>query len=206
MITPHWNPYTASLGKLVVFVTVLVSHAFVVSGLIQMERQELQPADVSMQLVFIQSVKKTTRSSAKVTLKRVDAVKSVPTPVLRSPAVAVNHPSNSALSIKTTTLDDVWTYPVSAKNDVIESQQNPFIDRSGPFLPQTRNHLQLRQSVSPEAVVKRVSKLLGFWPRGYSDSPCDGLDKAVQMFSQGSSQRERRLLDDALDQRNRYCM
>ena len=58
---------------------------------------------------------------------------------------------------------------------------------------------------SPAAIVRMISMGL-FWPPGYSDAPCAGLNEAIDVFSrQATSERDRRLLADAVLQRSRYC-
>ncbi len=63
----------------------------------------------------------------------------------------------------------------------------------------------MQRQLSPEDVVRGVSQVLGFWPPGYSDDPCAGLDKAVEMFTHGRTSREQGLLADALRERAKYC-
>ena len=63
----------------------------------------------------------------------------------------------------------------------------------------------MRRQLSPEDVVRGVSQVLGFWPPGYTDDPCAGLDIAVEMFTQGRTAREQDLLVDAFREREKYC-
>ncbi|WP_123832292.1 hypothetical protein [Luteimonas sp. 100069] len=39
----------------------------------------------------------------------------------------------------------------------------------------TRERFRMREQVAIEDVVREVSRFLGFWPPGYTDSPCPGL-------------------------------
>ena len=58
---------------------------------------------------------------------------------------------------------------------------------------------------SPAAIVRMISMGL-FWPPGYSDDPCAGVNEAIDVFSrQATNERDRRLLADAVLQRSRYC-
>lgn len=63
----------------------------------------------------------------------------------------------------------------------------------------------MRGQLSAHDIVVAASQLLGFWPPGYSDSPCAGLKKAVEMLGSPGSAREERLLGDVIEQRQRYC-
>lgn len=58
---------------------------------------------------------------------------------------------------------------------------------------------------SPAAIVRMISMGL-FWPPGYSDDPCAGVNEAIDVFSRkATNERDRRLLEDAMLQRSRYC-
>lgn len=60
-------------------------------------------------------------------------------------------------------------------------------------------------SRSPADIVRMVSMGL-FWPPGYSDDPCAGVNEAIDVFSrQPASERHSRMLADAVRQRDRYC-
>ena len=62
----------------------------------------------------------------------------------------------------------------------------------------------MRGQASLADIVRAVSSTL-FWPAGYTDDPCPGLRKAVEMLSGASTERERVLLEDAVLLRSRYC-
>ena len=53
--------------------------------------------------------------------------------------------------------------------------------------------------------MRGASQVLGFWPPGYTDDPCAGLDTAVEMFTHGRTRREQNLLVNALRERDKYC-
>ena len=63
---------------------------------------------------------------------------------------------------------------------------------------------RMREAPSLASFVRAVAQTL-FWPPGYTDDPCPGLKKAVRMFSDASTERERGLLEDAVLLESRYC-
>ena len=111
-----------------------------------------------------------------------------------------------ARSVQVTTLDDHWsnTAEPANKHDGISFERNKLTASFNPIRASAPSRLRLRREFSPRDVLRAVSKSL-FWPRGYTDDPCVGLAKAVEIFSAGSNAREYRLLEDAVLQQSRYC-
>jgi len=63
---------------------------------------------------------------------------------------------------------------------------------------------RMRRQLSPADIVRIISMGL-LWPPGYTDDPCPGLEKAVQMLTGASTPRQQRILEDAVKQQDRYC-
>ena len=101
--------------------------------------------------------------------------------------------------------DDTWDRPATIPPDAIIFADQPLASTYNPRPRPAPGRFRMRRQVSPEDVVRGVSQVLGFWPPGYTDDPCAGLDKAVEVFSQGRTRREQGLLVDALRERDKYC-
>lgn len=108
--------------------------------------------------------------------------------------------------LQATIEDDRWssTSEPATKNDGIQFSRNKLTTSFNPIRAAAPPRLRLRREFSPSDVVRAVSREL-FWPPGYTDDPCVGLAKAVEIFSAGSTAREYRLLEDAVLQQSRYC-
>lgn len=98
--------------------------------------------------------------------------------------------------------DDRWTAN-DAQRDTQAAAIRAFHRRNPvPRPPPERFRMHSR---SPADIVRMVSMGL-FWPPGYSDDPCAGVNEAIEVFSrQPTSERHSRMLADAVLQRNRYC-
>lgn len=105
-----------------------------------------------------------------------------------------------------TTADDQWssTPETASKNDGISFERNKLTTHFNPIRASTPTRLHLRVQYSPRDVLRAVSKEL-FWPPGYTDDPCPGFAKAVEILSAGSTAREYALLEDAVLQQGTYC-
>lgn len=98
--------------------------------------------------------------------------------------------------------DDRWTAN-DAQRDTQAAATRAF-HRRNPVTPPPPERFRWR-SHSPADIVRMVSMGL-FWPPGYSDDPCAGVSEAIESFSrQAANERHRRMLADAVLQRNRYC-
>lgn len=114
--------------------------------------------------------------------------------------------SSSPRPLQVTTAYDHWssTAETARKNDGISFERNKLTTSFNPIRASAPTRIHLRREFSPRDVLRAVSKEL-FWPPGYTDDPCVGLAKAVEIFSAGSTAREYKLLADAALQQSRYC-
>lgn len=101
--------------------------------------------------------------------------------------------------------DDAWDRGEARPADGLVFVHQPLASTYSPRPRPAPGRFRMQRQLSPEDVVRGVSQVLGFWPPGYSDDPCAGLDKAVEMFTQGRTSREQGLLADALRERAKYC-
>lgn len=114
------------------------------------------------------------------------------------------HPD--APTLQATTADDRWETPArTGKVDLVGLDTNNPLHRFNPIQMGPRERFRMRGQMSPADIVRLVSMNL-FWPPGYTDDPCGGLEKAVQTLSDASTARERKFLEDAVAQQQRYCM
>lgn len=111
-----------------------------------------------------------------------------------------------ARSVQVTTVDDQWsnTPEPANKRDGISFERNQLTTSFNPIRASAPQQMRLRRQFSPRDVLRAVSQAL-FWPPGYTDDPCIGLAKAVEIFSAGTTAREHILLADAALQQSTYC-
>ena len=102
--------------------------------------------------------------------------------------------------------DDRWDLAAGRKQqgDGIRFARSGLPQGYNPIRTGPPERFRMRETASLAAIVREVSKTL-FWPPGYTDDPCPGLKKAVEMFSEASTDRQRGLLEDAVLLRSRYC-
>ena len=102
--------------------------------------------------------------------------------------------------------DDQWNLAAgrSAKDDGIRFDRTDLTRSINPIRMGPPERFRMRPAPSLADIVRAVSQAL-FWPKGYTDDPCPGLKKAVDMFSAPSSEREQGLLEDAVLLESRYC-
>lgn len=114
--------------------------------------------------------------------------------------------SNPAHSLLVTAEDDRWSSASepTGKYDGISFSRNKLTSSFNPIQASTPPRLHLRRQWSPRDVLRAVSAGL-FWPPGYTDDPCGGLAKAVEILSTGTTMREHRMLEDVALQQSRYC-
>ena len=101
--------------------------------------------------------------------------------------------------------DDEWDRVGTEPSDGIVFEHQPLASTFTPRPRPAPGRLRIQRQLSPEDVVRGVSQVLGFWPAGYTDDPCAGLDKAVEMLSQAQAPRDHDLLIDAMREREKYC-
>lgn len=159
-----------------------------------------------LQVVFIQRPR-TKQPVAKTDIARVVAVQ-----VRKVASVARSEPllskaDHAVLQSKPTLVvgDDTWDRPTPTSADGITFVHNPLTSSYNPRPMPTPGRFRMQRQLSPEDIIRGVSQVLGFWPPGYTDDPCAGLDKAVEMFMPARTHREQGLLADALRERDKYC-
>lgn len=101
--------------------------------------------------------------------------------------------------------DDEWDRVGTEPSDGIVFEHQPLVSTFNPRPRPAPGRFRMQRQSSPEDVVRGVSQVLGFWPAGYTDDPCAGLDKAVEMLSQAQAPRDHDLLIDAMREREKYC-
>lgn len=98
--------------------------------------------------------------------------------------------------------DDRWT--ADADGQAAKASAARTFRRRNPVPPPPPERFRMIDR-SPAALVRRIAMGL-FWPPGYSDDPCAGVNEAIDVFSrQVTNERDRRLLADAVLHRSRYC-
>ena len=159
----------------------------------------------SLQVVFLQRLDAKSQPVAKVA-GAVAAQGRRAEPRSRSPSLVGKVNQEVPRSSPTLVVgDDTWDRPVTIPPDAIIFADQPLASTYNPRPRPAPGRFRMRRQISPEDVVRGVSQVLGFWPPGYTDDPCAGLDKAVEMFTHGRTRREQVLLVDALRERDKYC-
>lgn len=113
--------------------------------------------------------------------------------------------SAASPALQVTTADDHWDTPAStSKSDPVRIAKTNPMHRNNPIQMGPPERFRMRKQLSPADIVRIISMGL-FWPPGYTDDPCPGLEKAVQMLTGASTPRQQRILEDAVKQQDRYC-
>jgi len=121
--------------------------------------------------------------------------------VLERAAPARSAPADAPLELSMPA-DDGWD--ATAAQHSAQARDAHAFDRRNPVTRPPPERFPMVDR-SPAALVRRIAMGL-FWPPGYSDDPCAGVNEAIEAFSrQPTSERHRRMLADAVLQRNRYC-
>lgn len=166
---------------------------------------DLRDAGASLQVVFIQRLDVSPRSVAK-TVSGVAGQRSSAEPQSRRPRPQGRvEQAVTSLTPALVVGDDAWDRVAAKPPDGILFAHQPLTSTYSPRPRPAPGRFRMQRELSPEDVVRGVSQVLGFWPPGYTDDPCAGLDKAVEMFTDGRTSRERGLLADALRERAKYC-
>ena len=102
--------------------------------------------------------------------------------------------------------DDRWDIATGPRqqDDGIHFERRGLPQGFNPIRMGPPERFRMRGRASLADIVREVSKTL-FWPPGYTDDPCPGLKKAVQIFSKAGTDRQRDLLEDAVLLHSRYC-
>lgn len=121
--------------------------------------------------------------------------------VLERAAPTRSAPANAPLELSMPA-DDGWDAMAARRS--AQARDARAFDRRNPVTRPPPERFPMVDR-SPAALVRRIAMGL-FWPPGYSDDPCAGVNEAIEAFSrQAASERHRRMLTDAVLQRNRYC-
>jgi hypothetical protein len=121
--------------------------------------------------------------------------------VLVSATPAQSAPADAPLELSMPA-DDAWDATAAQRS--AQARDAHAFDRRNPVTRPPPERFPMVDR-SPAALVRRIAMGL-FWPPGYSDDPCAGVNEAIEAFSrQAASERHRRMLTDAVLQRNRYC-
>lgn len=209
-----WNSRAKSvpvmeMERIVAWSFVVVAHLLLawLATRISMQRQVVGSP---MELVFIQL--SPPPSPTKTAVRKQQAVSGSPmTASLKSRretemAVLPARDSSPARPLQVTTEYDQWSSASepAGKYDGIQFNRNKLTTHFNPIRAGAPSRLHLRRGYSPRDVLRIVSSNL-FWPPGYTDDPCPGMAKAVEILSSGSTAREHRLLEDAVLQQSTYC-
>lgn len=100
--------------------------------------------------------------------------------------------------------DDRWA-PMPGPSNGATFVRSPMQSPPNPLGPLHPERFKMRVQRSPRDVVRGIAKFLGFWPPGYTDDPCGGLERSVELLSRSNDEASRKQLFDALVARERYC-
>lgn len=162
-----------------------------------------------MQLVFILPRPDSAPSTGPVRTQRTAPVSRAANRLELRPDLGIDtqapRESTRARRIEITTADDRWDMPTRARHDEPSAiaQANP-MQRYNPIQMGAPGRFRMRRQITPADIVRAVSMEL-FWPPGYTDDPCPGIDKAVRTLTAGSTARDHQLLQDAVLLQARYC-
>lgn len=106
--------------------------------------------------------------------------------------------------VQATLADDRWDRPASASmSDSLRTAPRDLMKGFNPIHPAPPERFRMR-TFSPAGMVRGVSQAL-FWPPGYTDDPCPGIKKSIESLRGASTDRQRKLLEDAARQLGSYC-
>ena len=161
-------------------------------------------ASPSMQLVFIRLPTLTLRPPPAQARSRASAAEQRTSS--RTASTTRTSIAEAPAAVPQTAEDDRWDLAAARirKDDGIHFDDNALPTGFNPIRMGPPERFRMRGQASLADIVRAVSSTL-FWPAGYTDDPCPGLRKAVEMLSGASTERERVLLEDAVLLRSRYC-
>lgn len=168
----------------------------------------IEPGNVGppMRVVFIQQPRAKLQPKAKLKRAVVAQRREAAAPALNAAQMSradyAAPQSNPMLMVE----DDAWDRHAATPVDGITFAHNPLASTYNPRPRPAPGRFRMRRQLSPEDIVRGVSQILGFWPPGYTDDPCAGLDKAVEMLMPAHTHHEQGLLADALREQEKYCM
>lgn len=160
-----------------------------------------------MQLVYVHPVLQAREMQRPVVEPAAEAspVRHVPAAhavVAKTPAQASNAPG-APLNLSAAA-DDDWGSHDRQRQTLAAERSAAAFERHNPIQPGPSGRFRMHDR-SPAARVRAIAAMF-FWPGGYSDDVCDGMEEAIEAFSrQASKERDRKLLADAVLQKSRYC-
>lgn len=126
---------------------------------------------------------------------------SVTPPLIRPPTQEASHPPLGDISAGGSNwrVEDPAVRPsISFRKDIMSRDPST-------LEPPRSRRFRMKPQLTPRDIVRGASQLLGFWPPGYSDNPCGGLNRSVQQLSSPANASERRQLAMALELRQKHC-
>lgn len=201
-------------------VVAIVLHALALYGLTRPTPLTDEEGAAMELVVLIPLPKPAATKSSPVTLKP-------PTKVAPPPVTAVNGPdaSNTEDAIQVQDIqaqvaaqgllspvlvvqgDDTWDRPArtAPEADGLTFRRNPLHSAPNPLASTRPERIRMRKQLTPHDIVSGVSQLLGFWPPGYTDNPCGGIRRSVELFSGSTDDDSRWQLIEAIKAEQRYC-
>lgn len=99
--------------------------------------------------------------------------------------------------------EDRWDRP--SRGSMHDFRPPPLGGRPEPVMAPPPERFAMREALSPRDIVRGVAQVLGFWPPGYTDDPCGGIQRSVELLSGADDAASRRQLVDAVQARAKYC-
>ena len=163
-------------------------------------------AGTAMELVFIQPSPPVLKAGMPAADRDVAPTATASKPQSTHIASSTSPTAPTPAGIPQVAANDQWDLAAgrSAKDDGIRFDRTDVTRSINPIRMGPPERFRMRPTPSLADIVRAVSQAL-FWPKGYTDDPCPGLKKAVDMFSAPSSEREQGLLEDAVLLESRYC-
>ncbi len=202
------------LERVIACTVVMAIHVVVAWVVARPTERAPVPASLDLQLVFIQPVK----SRAPPVELRVSppAVTQRPVASYTADSTPILHQQGAEAQLVVTAMAHEAPTPVVANdewgpsanrtaNDGITFSRNVLANSYDPRPRPAPGRFRMKREITPEDIVRGVSQILGFWPPGYTDDPCGGLKKTVEIFMAHRTPRTDAQLADALLQRDMYC-
>ena len=203
------------LERAIAYTAVVAIHVLVAWVVVRSTEHAPSPASPALQVVFIHPAKPRAPS--------VD--RQVPPPAVRSRSTSVDKagPVSTARQqgagesqrVEASIVDQT-AMAVVANDEWGPSNDKPTHDGltfsrsvlASSYNPRPRpapGRFRMKHEITPEDIVHSVSQILSFWPPGYTDDPCGGLKKTVEIFMEHRTARTDAQIAEALLQRDMYC-
>lgn len=199
--------------RVIACTAVMAIHFVVAWVLVSSTERAPAPASTDLQVVFIQPAKQHARS---VERKPPHSVTPRPAASHEVDSTPTPHQQGAEARPVVTTIVHQAPIPVVANDEWEPSTSKPTDDGiafsrnvlASSYNPRPRpapGRFRMKREITPEDIVRGASQILGFWPPGYTDDPCGGLKKTVEIFMEHRTPRTDAQLADALLQRDMYC-